>query len=116
MPRPSLCRQGDSPHVARYAPVRAGGSSAEHGVTTGEHRRHVPALLAESFVADGVDASVDAMEQATRNAAVDHLVRQAELPQLRTRNDAVLPLRKRRDQRIKRTCEQFPPCEGAKCP
>jgi len=75
---------------------------AEHRTDTGgQHGSHPPALACECGVPDGVDAVVQAMKPAGPRAAVDRVVAEPERSQLRTRHDAVLSSRERRDWHVR---------------
>ena len=68
-------RHGDvDPRRRRAAqfPQRRGRGVAERGaLATREHSRHPPPVSAQCAMADGVDASVQAMETARGHAAID---------------------------------------------
>ena len=98
--------------AARWEEVveRGGGSVTQHGtVAAREHRGHPAAALRQARVADGVDASVNAVEATGVNAVVDRLATKAKGKELWIRNNSVLPPGQRRDQRVDRSSAYFFP-------
>jgi hypothetical protein len=64
----------------------------QHGaLAAGEHRRHPPTFVAEAGVADGVNASMNAMQAGGDDAAVNCTRGETGGAKLRNRNNATLP-------------------------
>jgi hypothetical protein len=74
---------------------------AQHGARPGgEHGRHPAPVSAHEPVADGIDATVDAVKRPAREAMLDRSAAESEARELSARHDAVLALGELRDQRV----------------
>jgi hypothetical protein len=74
---------------------------AQHGAGTAcQDCRHPPPTDGQLSPPDGVDATVDDVEAARFDAPPDLMARVPHSPKLPVRDDAVLPIRERRDPLI----------------
>jgi hypothetical protein len=89
-------------------PKRGSGAAAQDGaIPARKHCRHPSTALRQALVADGVNASVDAMEPGGLHAALDRFGAEAERDQLRVADDAMLSRGNRRDPSVERVRLHF---------
>jgi hypothetical protein len=83
------------------APQRRRGAMAQHRVRARrEHRGHPAAMPREDRVADGIDAAMEHVQRAARDAPVDRAMSEPQLEQLCAAHHAVLTAGQISDQRL----------------
>jgi hypothetical protein len=98
------------PGPRSQVPQRARRAMRERGFgTASEHRGHPESLAAEHRVPDGEHAAADAVQPPGPDPTTDAARAEAELTQLRQRDDAVLARRQLSERQIDRPNGRFRP-------